>query len=171
MIRLAETLGETWHVSPLARKFRRLGLPTLESWMQLAVQRGCTHYRNGMDPVLDPGKEQISNAELAVALLLGENETNTRAIRLAGQLMGGETSTGELVKLGTMERVLRRIRYIAERGREVEPEVPLWQELCRKLPPDGYPSGLLPHRDRFTTQSPVRRGKLGEPPALNWLRA
>lgn len=150
---LAEALGETCHLSPLARKLRRLGLPDVQSWMQLAVQRGCTHYQTDTEPVRDPGEGEVSNTELAVALLLGETPYNPRAIRIAGALLSDCHDPGVLMDLGHRERVLPRIRYIAEQGAQVETDHPLWSDLMERIPCRPYPKGLLPHRDRFTVSA------------------
>jgi hypothetical protein len=101
---LAETLGETSHLSPLVRKFRRLGFDRLSQLKQLTV---C-------------------------------------------------------------ERVEGRLRYIAEKGREVEPDEEIWQIICEKFPLRNYPAGLLPHADRFTTDLPRRT--LTMPRQRKWLR-
>lgn len=166
---LAETLGETWHLSPLARKLRRLGLPDVHSWMQLAVQRGCAHYQTNAEPVRDPGQGDVSNMELAVALLLGENPYDPRAIRLAGALLSDCRDSGELMALGHRERVGSRIRYIAEKGAQVEPKRPLWRELMERIPSRPYQDGLLPHRDRFTTPSAGPREMLRGAGGNRWI--
>ena len=79
---LNEKLGKTFHHSLLRRKLIRLGLPQVRDWETLAIQRGCSHYQNNSCTVDDPG-EQLSNEELGLALLLGEDPYKPRNIRIS----------------------------------------------------------------------------------------
>ena len=80
---LAEHLGSTPHLSPLLHKARRLGFSTSDSLLRLAVRRGCTHYAPpDYDPaqVVDPGEEQISDLELAIALCSAAQQYDPRLV-------------------------------------------------------------------------------------------
>lgn len=167
---LAEALGETSHLSPLAKKLRRLGISTPEQWKQLAVLRGCAYYQQEHVTVVDPGKNLVSNLELAVALLLGDTPYDLTAIRMAGQLLSEESDVDAIIRLAQKERVSRRIRYIADKGSEVEPENPLWSGLCENLQEHSYPPGRLPHVDRFTVDVGGGREALGKPRQTQWLK-
>ena len=165
---LAETLGETSHISPLARKLRRLGFSSLSDLKQLAVQRGCEHYRTDRDLVRDPGANEITNEELVVGLLLGEQVYDPFAIRIAGQLLSAVENFDLLADLSLRERVTARIYTIAQKGKEVEPENPHWDFLSRKFPGKPSPEGIMPHADRFTTEE-VRK-KMDFQRKRQWLR-
>jgi hypothetical protein len=167
---LAKILDETQHLSPLRRKLRRLGFPGEAQWIQLAIERGCTHYQRPGPAVQDPGKEQISNGELLTALLLSENKYNPDNIRIAGQLLGGETELKKILMLAKQERVETCLRHIAQQGHSVEPENEMWRVLLQSLPIRNPPQGTLPHLDRFTTLTGFGPGKLRIPPRKKWLR-
>ena len=167
---LGKMLGETQHLSPLSRKMRRMGFPTEEHLVQLAISRGCSHYRRPGPPVQDPGKEQIQDAELLTALLLSENTYNPDFIRIAGQLLGGESDLQTVLKLAKKERVETCLRHIAQQGHTIEPENEIWTKLLQDLPMRNPPTGILPHSDRFITLSGFGRGKLRTPPGKHWLR-
>lgn len=165
---LAEMLGETSHISPLARKLRRLGFSSLSDLKQLAVQRGCTHYRTDHDLVRDPGTNEITTEELIVGLLLGQNPYDPFAIRIAGQLLPAVENTALFIDLAIRERVTARIHYIAQKGKEVEPDNPEWDRLCKEFCGKSYKEGLLPHADRFSTDAP--RKKMDFQRRRKWLR-
>lgn len=165
---LAEILGETANISLLARKFRRLGFQSLSDLKQLAVQRGCFHYQTDRDPVQDPGLNAITNEELVVGLLLGQEPYDPFAVRIAGQLMSAVKDIDLLADLSKRERVSARIHYIAQKGKEVEPDNPYWDILWQKFPGKTYPPGLMPHADRFTTDAPQK--KMDFQRRRTWLR-
>ncbi|MGA0368158.1 MAG: hypothetical protein ACO3N7_01760 [Kiritimatiellia bacterium] len=95
--------------------------------------------------------------ELAVALLLGEIPYDPFAVRIAAQLLSSVQDLDLLADLAKRERVSARIHYIAQKGKEVEPENPDWDFICQKFPGKPYPPGLMPHADRFTTEAPRKR--------------
>lgn len=167
---LAEILGQTVHLSPLARKLKRLGLPDAQAWWQLAVQRGCCHYAASLPEVTDPGTTLLDNAELLTSLLLGQNEYNPTLIRVAGQLLGGETDMRKILLLARRERVEPQLRYLADCAAQIEPANPLWKELGAPLRAAGIAPGILPHRTRFTTSVPTAPLRLRSPPREVWLR-
>ena len=168
---LAEALGETSHLSVLAHKLKRLELPLANDWRQLAVQRGCRHYQTDRPTVEDPGEDRLSNAELIVALLLGQNPDDLDLVRIAGQLLGGEFDLAELLALAKKERVERRLRYLADQACEIEPTNIFWKQLRARLPSQHYDAGQLPHKTRFAvpTRKPTPRS-LRQPTLWQWLR-
>ena len=101
---LAKQLGETAPSSYLLRKARRLGVYGLDAFIELASIRGCDHYRP-FSPrgVLDPGQERLSDEELTILLLLGENSYDPKAVRCAAQL-----ARSLRIKVGTLAGVLRQ---------------------------------------------------------------
>ena len=167
---LAQILGQTTHLSPLARKLKRLGLPDAQSWWQLAVQRGCRHYAAGLPDVDDPGETRLDNSELLTALLLGQNAYDPALIRIAGQLLGGEPDAARVIFLARQERVLTPLRHVVEQALVVEPANPYWRLLADKLPVAKPAEGLLPHRTRFTTSVTTGPLRLRSPAREVWLR-
>ena len=67
---LAQELGDISHCSVLHRSVRNFGLISVESFIQLAVARGCRHYAPAFPPLGDdPGIAAVPNEGL-VSLLL-----------------------------------------------------------------------------------------------------
>lgn len=167
---LGNALAETQHISPLSRKMKRLGFPSPDHLIQLAIHRGCTHYRRPGPTIQDPGTSQISNAELIAALLLSQNPYNPDLIRIAGQLLGAEPDPRPILKLAKQERFETCLRHIALQGTKLEPHHPLWQSLLQNLPDRHPPNGILPHSDRFTSFATFTPRNLRSPPQKIWLR-
>ncbi|MEX2608220.1 MAG: hypothetical protein WD708_12830 [Kiritimatiellia bacterium] len=167
---LGKALRETSHLSPLQRKLDRLGLKDSENWIQLGIHRGCGHYRRKGPMVKDPGTDTLSNLELAVALLLNGNIYDPVNIRVAAQLLSGESDVDKTLFLTEKERVWTGLRYIAACGSILDPDNTYWKKLIEKLPSNSPPKGVLPHPDRFTTESPPLRGQLGCARQRIWLR-
>ena len=173
---LAQMLGGTPHLSPLLHKARRLGLATPEDLLRLAVRRGCTHY---MPPdytpaaVTEPGRERLSDLELAIALCSAAQAYEPRLVRCATQLLGAPgIEPRPLARLARMERCAPVVRHIAEaacvhdEGRQA-----FWRDVLAHLPSSRpVPPGVLPHASRFMLQT-----GLGDPlhprqPRAIWLR-
>lgn len=158
---LAEHLGSTPHLSPLLHKARRLGFPTGDSLVRLAVRRGCTHYAPpDYDPaqVADPGEAQFSNLELAVALCSAAQKYDPRLLRCAAQMLGADdVDARALVRAARMERCEAVVRHIALAGVEADSErASFWREVAAGLPVwPPPPAGVLPHPSRFLLQSGV----------------
>ena len=76
MVTLNQSLHRTSHYSLLMRKSAKLGFYEVKELIQLAAQRGCSHYSNVLDngEVKDPGQDQLSDNELVILLLHGNNQ-------------------------------------------------------------------------------------------------
>jgi hypothetical protein len=161
MTSLAARLGESRHASVLLRRLRRLGLRDLRDLVAIAVQRGCTHYRSaavGSD-ANDPGREELPDEELIVALLAGEHPFDPIAVRCAAQLAGGEgVDAGRLATLARRDRCERALAHIARAGAEHDQAgSEFWAALLSALRPHApVPPGVLPHWTRFAALTGVR---------------
>jgi hypothetical protein len=159
---LAAKLGTTTHLSPLLHKAWRLGLGPKELQI-LAVQRGCRHYASGSEPQqLLATVNELSNEELAVALLSTALPYEPHAIRCGAAMLGAENNQPRrLARLAVLERSVTPVRYVAEAGRRFEPENRFWPELLAALPATPPPkTGVLPHPTRFVAMTGfTRRGR------------
>lgn len=173
---LSRLLGTTPHLSPLLRKARRLGYATPNELQQLAVLRGCSHYRlpdGTSEAIEDCGRDRFSNEELAVALVSAGSDGGANHIRVAAQLLGAPGLDATLVaRLARMERCVPILRYIAEAGaREDADGAHFWKALLHLLPSgQTIAEGRMPHPSRFISQpgwSPASRPKR----RASWLRA
>jgi hypothetical protein len=174
---VAEQLGQTPHLSPLLRKLRAVGLVAPDDLRRLAVARGCSHYRQTDDQSrsFDPRVEQISNLELAIAMVTAAQSFDPVLVRCASQLLSGNNISVEaIVRLAKQERAVRVIRHIAKAGAELDTEdEDKWRRLLTLLPDTPeIPEGRLPHWTRFVSQTGITRvGKrLDRTPRSIWLR-
>lgn len=173
---LSHLLGTTPHLSPLLRKARRLGYATANDLQQLAVLRGCFHYRlpdGKSEAIEDCGRDRFSNEELAVALVSAGSDGGAHHIRVAAQLLGAPGLHAAVVaRLARMERCVSILRYIAEAGlREDETGADFWKVLLQLLPgSQTIAEGRMPHPSRFMSQpgwTPASRPQR----RAAWLRA
>lgn len=174
---VSERLGGTPHLSPLLRKTRRLGLATPHSLLTLAVKRGCTHYTPPdfiASDVFDPGESQLSDTELAIALISGAQEFDPQRIRCAAQLLGSPGVHPEIAaRLAAMERCGQIIAHIARAALRFDtPErAAFWQSLLSRIKsPASVASGVLPHPSRFMVQAGFTGLRLAGPAASLWLK-
>ncbi len=119
MVTLNQSLHQTSHHSLLMRKAARYGLGDVENLINLAVLRGCHHYRNVLphSALQDPGQDALSDEELAILLLHGNNRYEPMAIRCAAQLLKSKRIHPERVShLAIRERCEVPLRYIASHG-------------------------------------------------------
>lgn len=167
---LAERLGTTTHLSPLLHKARRLGLGP-EELEHLAIQRGCDYYHNG-EPLarLSVTEKQLSNAELAIALLNPALRYNPQTLRLGAAMLGAAGNTPEeIARLAKLERCECLVRYVAQCGRRFEPQNAFWLSLLGLLPDTPPPkSGVVPHPTRFVAMTGLTRR--GVEAAAQWIR-
>ena len=175
MATLANLFGGTAHLSPLLRKVRRLGLPTPDVLLRVAVARGCLHYAPGdfiPAAVKDPGAERLSHAELAIAMISGAQQYDPQCMRCAAQLLSGDTlDAREVARLARMERCIPALAYIARQGRQSDDQRrAYWVEILEHLPQGDRVNAvpLWPHPSRFVSQAGYRRGGKGGGPV--WLR-
>lgn len=167
---LAQTLGMTQSVSPLLRKARNLGIGGVPDMLSLAATRGCKHYSPTTEnsPIL-PGADLLSDTELTLLLLLGQNKYNPTAIRCAAQLARSpHVGAASLAKLAIMERCQRVLAHIARAGvtHDVDGKS-FWLEVLSEISPT--PERVepeLPHWSRFVTMPGIQRGGIAE---TRWL--
>ncbi|MFO1498178.1 MAG: hypothetical protein U1G07_07265 [Verrucomicrobiota bacterium] len=167
---LAAKLGTTTHLSALLQKARRLGLGPAELEM-LAVQRGCRHYSTGSEPkVLLAGDSQLSNEELAIALLSTALPYAPQSIRCGAAMVASEgNNPSRLARLAVMERSVVPLRHIADAGKRYEPQNRFWDELLAALPQaSAAKPGVLPHPTRFVAMTGFTRH--GREQVLEWQR-
>lgn len=177
MRNVAESLGGTAHISPLLRKAAKLGLMSADDLLRLAVRRGCTHYAPpDYTPagVRDPGRDQFSDLELAIALVSAAQIYEPQLMRCAAQLLGApEIEPSDLARLARMERCEPVIRHIAEAGRRLDEEHgDFWAAVLRALPaPRGsVRPAVLPHPSRFVLESGWGKAGSAHGHARVWLR-
>jgi hypothetical protein len=166
------TLAEQPRVtdSPLLDKVRRLGLSLPLDLERLAVMRGCDYYERDLGPRLPPLEEvALSNAELAIALIVPPLHPTAREIRLAAALAGApEVRVEEVVALAVQENCADVVRHIALCGRRFEPENSFWQTLLTRLPDVEIDTDRMPHPTRFVEMTGIDRGKVGV--STRWIR-
>jgi hypothetical protein len=168
---LAAMLGTTTHLSPLLMKARRLGLPDAAALESLAVARGCSHYRHpDLASIPDVPPSQLSDAELAIALLSPCLPYSSHTIRVGAAMLGSLENTPDVVaRLAVMERCVAAVRYIADAGQRYEPQNPFWTELLSLLP-GGAPAkqGVFPDPTRFVAMTGFTRN--GPETVVEWQR-
>lgn len=172
----AEILGGTPHVSPVLRKARRCGLRTPRDLLCVAVRRGCRHYAPvDFDPqaAFDPGKDRLSDLEVAIAMLSGAQRYEPQLVRCAAQLLGAPGLRPESVaRMAAMERCVAIVRHIAEAGQRHDREGgAFWTEVLGRLPPSPpVRAGVLPHPSRFVVQTGFVGRQRVEAAETVWLR-
>lgn len=172
----AETLGQTAHLSPLLRKTRKLGLAAPRALLGLAARRGCRHYAPAeLAPaeVVDPGRERLSDLELAVALMSGAQRYDPQLVRCAAQLLGAPgIEPAALARAAVMERCGPILRHIAESALRFDPDRrEFWTRALAALPASSpIRPGLLPHPTRFIVQSGIANPRRPGARRAVWLR-
>lgn len=147
---LAWRMGETVHVSPLLARLRHAGLASKDMLIGLAIQRGCRHY-SGYADIVSAEYPEISDEELAIALMHLSNAYDPGMLRVAAQMSGScNCDPNKLARLATQERCWPVLRYIAKCGRAAEPNNEFWDKIL-KLAPAGkkLSPGVMPHPSRF----------------------
>ncbi|GDY22218.1 hypothetical protein LBMAG56_35650 [Verrucomicrobiota bacterium] len=160
---LAAKLGTTARLSPLLHKAARLGLDA-EGLERLAFQRGCDYYHDGSPlPPATVSTEQLSNEELAAALLNPALRYHPQTLRIGAAMLGATGNSPEKIAwLARLERCEQVIRYIAGAGRKFEPANPFWDQLLVLLPPTAPPdSAVVPHPTRFVAMTGITRQGVG----------
>ena len=169
---LAHKLGTTTHVSALLMKARRLGLRTPRDLHNLAVQRGCQHYRQGDEPAGELAPETaFTNEELAIALLTISQPYEPHTIRCGAAMLGAEGNDPKtLARLTIWERSEAVVAYIAGCGRKFEPGNSFWPDLLSLLPITPSPKdGVMPHPTRFVAMNGFER-RIGKKLSIEWQR-
>ena len=157
-------------VSPLLDKARALNLELPLDLERLAIARGCDYYERDLDRRIPPLEQvPLSNAELAIALIVPSLRPTPREIRLAAALLGAPDVTAEEVAaLATAENCAGVVRYVAACGNRFEPESPFWGSLLDLLPDIKVDPDRLPHPSRFVEMTGIDRGKVGM--FTRWIR-
>lgn len=156
--------------SRLLEKLRQFGLRLPSDLKRLAIARGCDYYQRGLDTqVHSAGDHPVSNAELAIALIVAQHRPSAREIRLAAALLGEPNmEASELAELTIEENCGAIVRYIARSGHRFEPENAFWTSLLAQLPDVEPDIDQLPHPTRFVEMTAVDRGKVGL--TCKWIR-
>ncbi len=156
--------------SPLLEKARQIGLSLPVDLERLAVTRGCDYYVRDLAPRVPPlGKVDLSDAEVAIALIAPSLHPTAREIRLGAALLGAaDVDAEEVASLAIQENCASVVRYIALCGRRYEPENLFWQELLDRLPDVAVDASEMPHPPRFVEMTGIDRGKIGA--LTRWIR-
>lgn len=156
--------------SSLLRKARRHGLSLPLDLERLAVMRGCDYYERDLGLRIPPLAEvPVSNAELAIALIVPALRPTAREIRLAAALLGSpDLDPHKVSTLAVSEGCVEIARYIALCGHRVEPENSFWRALLDYLPEVKVDADTLPHPTRFVEMTGIDRGKVGL--SMRWIR-
>jgi len=158
---LAETIAMTTPVSHLLRKARRLGIRDTGDMLALAATRGCHHYaRNSEAQPSSVSRNELSDAELTMLLLLGENKYDPSAIRCAAQLARSPfIDPVKLGRLAVMEKCERVVAHIARAGIEHDPQgFQFWNQLLQQISsPKARSEPDLPHWSRFVSMPGIQR--------------
>lgn len=159
---LAQTLGTTTPISPLLRKAGRLGIQSVEDMITLAALRGCHHYSPIVPPAITPSASQnLTDEEITILLLVGENPYNPNAIRCAAQMARSpKINPAQLARLAVMENCERVLSHIARAGITHDPEgCAFWSEVLHGIsPPPPRHEPNLPHWSRFVSMPGIQRG-------------
>jgi hypothetical protein len=163
----APRVGRT---SALLQKARRLGLQLPLDLERLALLRGCDYYQRELPPRVSPlGDVPLSNAELAMALLVPSLSPSAREIRLAAALLAAPgVPAEEVVALAIREGCDDVVRHIASCGQRYEPDNSFWSSLLARLPEVEVDADRLPHPTRFVEMTGLDRGKVGV--FTRWIR-
>lgn len=152
----------TTPVSPLRRKARRLGIDSVDRMIAVAVARGCRHYAPTVRaPVSPPALSDLSNEELTILLLLGENSYEPYAIRCAAQLARSpDVDPARLSFMAVREKTERVLAHIARSGIAHDCEGQgFWTSVLAHLHLTGTREEPdLPHWTRFVSMPGLQRG-------------
>jgi hypothetical protein len=134
------------------------------------MARGCDYYRRDLPPRTPPLREvPLSNAELAIALVVPSLQPTAREIRLAAALLGApDVTPEEAAKLAVEENCAGIVRHIAGCGRSFEPDNPFGGALLDLIPVVKVDADRLPHSTRFVEMTGIDRGKIGV--FTRWIR-
>ncbi len=177
MTTLNQSLHQTSHQSPLMHKVRALGFANIENLIQLAITRGCHHFKNTLplhsasaENIHEPDFDKLSQDELVISLLHGNNRNEPIAIRCAAQLLKSKfISPRRVAFLAIQERCETPLKYIAQQGANFDLEgLDFWNTILASLAGRGSlpPAGILPHPSRFMINPGIQRGGIQQP---SWL--
>lgn len=146
---LAKRLGQTYHVSPLLMRVRRLmkeypsGADCPTGWLlDVGNARGAriVNRVGKLDAsFVPPSLDELSNEELIAALCQMQLPEQLQALRVAAQLISaGGLDRNRLKELMVRERLQYVLGSLAREARHVEPDHPEWlwiSEVCGGQPP------------------------------------
>ncbi len=111
--------------------------------------------------------DQLSQDELAVLLLHGNNRNEPIAIRCAAQLLKSKyISPQRVATLAIQERCETPLKYIAQQGHQHDHgSENFWSTILDTLAKKGEDpaAGVLPHPSRFMINPGIQRGTLQAP--------
>jgi hypothetical protein len=162
--------AQTGRTSRLLDKARRQGLELPIDLERVAIARGCDYYERELSTRTEPlGEVPLSNAELAVALLVPSLPPTAREIRLAAALPGApDVRADEVAALAMQEVCADVVRYIALCGQRYEPGNVFWSNLLGQLPDTTIDADRLPHPTRFVEMTGIDRKQIGV--FTRWIR-
>src|SRR2546428_8668970 len=151
-------------------KARDLHLEVPLDLERLAIARGCGYYERDLGPRIAPLEEvPLSNAELAIALVVPSVRRSAREIRLAAALLGAaDAPAADVARLALEEDCADVVRHIASCGHRFEPENAFWASLLDLLPDVKVDADRFPHPTRFVEMTGIDRGKVGM--FTRWIR-
>ena len=159
---LAQKLSMTAPISPLRRKARRLGVDSVERMIAAAVARGCRHYALTVRVFESPpALSDLSNEELTILLLSGENPYEPYAIRCAAQLArSADVDPARLAFMAVREKTERVLAHIARSGIAHDCEGrSFWTSVLSHLHrTETREEPELPHWSRFVSMPGLQRG-------------
>jgi hypothetical protein len=167
---LAQQLSITTPVSVLRRKARGMGIDGIGQMISLAVARGCRHYSPAAHKLeFPPSRTDLTDEELVILLLIGENSYEPTAIRCAAQLARSPVvDPVRLAELAVREKTERTLAHISRAGiAHDDTGKDFWTTILDHLPHiEKRSEPELPHWTRFVSMPGRQRG--GVAPAT-WL--
>jgi len=137
----------------------------------LAIQRGCDYYHDGGPiPRVSLSEKDLSNEELAIALLNPSLRYHPQTLRLGAAMLGTEGNDPvEIARVAKLERAERVVRYVAAAGLKYEHDNPFWARLLKLLPLSDPPDpSVVPHPTRFIAMTGITRRGLET--VTQWIR-
>ena len=163
---LAQRLGITAPTSPLLMKVRRMaraeGMTQPQDWLRgVANRRGyrvIVPARPEAALLTDVPLEQLSNEELAVAILHPAGKDRPQLLRLAAQIISrGHMDIPRLLHLSRMECAARILRELSHQALKVEASHPVWSEIDWQLQGEQPLRDALIHWTRLAEPVPSKK--------------
>jgi hypothetical protein len=107
-----------------------------------------------------------------MALLSPALPYEPQRIRIGAQLLSAPSNNPKaLTKLAIQDRSASVLKYIAECGKQAEPELPFWTEILDQLKNhQAAPKNIVSHISRFRSETGVIDPKTPSAPKIIWLR-
>lgn len=169
---LARKLGTTTHKSLLLYELAQMGMDSPTKLVEEAIARGCSHYRINPDKSYEINFPEASNEKIAMALLSPCNSYEPQWLRIGAQLLSHPSNNPkQLARISIKDRSASVLKYIAQCGRQTEPENPFWQEIINQL--QNYqpgPANVISHISRFRIETGITDPRTPATPKIIWLR-